>query len=397
MRRRRGSRAPARDHRGHRPGGDDAARPTGETGEEPTTSTSRAMRPNGEEVYASRRVRRLPHARGRRLDRQRRPEPRRREARRELVVDRVTNGQGAMPSFEDQLERAADRGRRCSTSSSRPRLILPPGFPRDVAAFACDLDRTLIAEDGEPATAHDRRDHAPPARRASPCWSPPGACSAPSRRTREAAGIDDPVVCYQGAAVVDPRAGEFLLHEPMPLELAREAIAAVAARGLRPQLLRRRRALRRRAHGELPRVRRLPAPADHGGGRPARMARAAADEARRGRRARCARRAAAELAARFGDRLFITKSLPLLPRARQPRRLEGRGLAFVAEHLGFTAAQTVAFGDGENDVELLDVGRLRRRGRERRTTACRRSPTGLPGPEEEGVAQAIEAYLDSRA
>ena len=47
----------------------------------------------------------------------------------------------------------------------------------------------------------------------------------------EAAGIDDPVVCYQGAVVADPRTGEFLRHEPIPLELAREAIAAVVDEG----------------------------------------------------------------------------------------------------------------------------------------------------------------------
>ena len=33
---------------------------------------------------------------------------------------------------------------------------------------------------------------------------------------------------------------------------------------------------------------------------------------------------------------------------------KGSGLAFVAEHLGFAPEQTVAFGDGENDVELLE-------------------------------------------
>ena len=30
------------------------------------------------------------------------------------------------------------------------------------------------------------------------------------------------------------------------------------------------------------------------------------------------------------------------------------GLAFLAEHLDFTADRTIAFGDGENDVELLE-------------------------------------------
>ena len=47
----------------------------------------------------------------------------------------------------------------------------------------------------------------------------------------QAAGIDDPVVCYQGAVVADPVSGRFLRHEPIPLELAKEAIAAVQAEG----------------------------------------------------------------------------------------------------------------------------------------------------------------------
>src|ERR1051325_2381467 len=41
----------------------------------------------------------------------------------------------------------------------------------------------------------------------------------------------EPVVCYQGALVADPVSGEFLLHVPIPVDLAREAIAAVQASG----------------------------------------------------------------------------------------------------------------------------------------------------------------------
>ena len=46
------------------------------------------------------------------------------------------------------------------------------------------------------------------------------------------AGIDDPVICYQGAVVADPRTGEFLRHEPIPLELARETIAVLGEEGV---------------------------------------------------------------------------------------------------------------------------------------------------------------------
>ena len=46
-----------------------------------------------------------------------------------------------------------------------------------------------------------------------------------------AAGIDDPVICYQGAVVADPTTGEFLRHEPIPLDAALEVIAAVEETG----------------------------------------------------------------------------------------------------------------------------------------------------------------------
>ena len=45
------------------------------------------------------------------------------------------------------------------------------------------------------------------------------------------AGLDEPVICYQGAVVAEPSSGRFLLHIPIPLELAQETIAAVEEAG----------------------------------------------------------------------------------------------------------------------------------------------------------------------
>ena len=57
---------------------------------------------------------------------------------------------------------------------------------------------------------------------------------------------------------------------------------------------------------------------------------------------------------RFGNRLHISKSLPIFLEFSASGVTKGSGLAFLAERLGFSAGSTVAFGDGENDVELLD-------------------------------------------
>ena len=65
----------------------------------------------------------------------------------------------------------------------------------------------------------------------------------------------------------------------------------------------------------------------------------------------------------------------------------------MAERLGFTAAETVAFGDGENDVELLewaDYGVAVENAHERVLAIA---DFVCPPCDEEGVAQVIEAYL----
>ena len=213
----------------------------------------------------------------------------------------------------------------------------------------------------------------------------------------EAVGIVDPLVCYQGAAVVDRVSGEWLLHEPIPLALAREAIGAVLDEGF---------ALNCYVDDELY----VAAITEH--------ARAYADfqsiplhevgdllgwierpptklvvvddpaalDALRPR-----------LEARFGGRLYIAKSLPYFLELANPAISKGSGLAFVAAHVGFAAERTIAFGDGENDLELLDWAGF--------GIAVENADQGLkaradwicPSAEEEGVAQVLEALLDLRA
>jgi hydroxymethylpyrimidine pyrophosphatase-like HAD family hydrolase len=68
-------------------------------------------------------------------------------------------------------------------------------------------------------------------------------------------------------------------------------------------------------------------------------------------------------------------------------------MAFLSEHLGFSPARTVAFGDGENDIELIDwagygvaVANAHERVKEVADLVC-------PSVDEEGVAQVLEAFL----
>ena len=210
----------------------------------------------------------------------------------------------------------------------------------------------------------------------------------------ERAGIEELVVCYQGAAVVDPRDGTFVFHAPLPVPVARDAIAAldelghppnvylddqlfVARHGPYSEAYARFQHLHVEEVGDL--LAWLTAP-------PTKLVAVGEPDELPGVRA--------ALHERLGDRAFLTTSLPHLLEVGNPTVSKGSGLAFVAERLCLARAGIVAFGDGENDVELLEaaafgfaVGDAHPRLREIADAWC-------PGPEEDGVAAVIEAYLD---
>jgi Cof subfamily protein (haloacid dehalogenase superfamily) len=217
------------------------------------------------------------------------------------------------------------------------------------------------------------------------------------RRYALEAGLDDPVVCYQGAVVAEPRTGRFLRHEPIPLELAREAIAALHEEGF---------GLNCYVGDELyvaevtPEARRYADFQDiqlHPVGDllawldepPTKLVviddPLVLDELEQ------------RMKTRFDGRLYISKSLPLFLEFAAPDVTKAAGLDFLCEHLGFARERTVAFGDGENDVELVDwagygvaVENAHDRVKAVADLVC-------PRVDEEGVAQVLEAYLDSRA
>ena len=217
------------------------------------------------------------------------------------------------------------------------------------------------------------------------------------KRYLDEAGIDDPAVCYQGAVVADPRTGEFLRHEPIPLELARETIGAVRAEGFHVNCY---------VEDELyvaevtPEAR---AYADFQGlgihavgdlavwlDRPPTKLVAVGDPA-------ALDGLEARMKARFEGRLYISKSLPYFLEFANPEVTKASGLAFLAEHLGFTRERTVAFGDGENDVELLEWAGYGVAVANAHARVLAVADLVCPPVTEEGVAQVIEAYLDSRA
>jgi Cof subfamily protein (haloacid dehalogenase superfamily) len=211
------------------------------------------------------------------------------------------------------------------------------------------------------------------------------------------AALDDPVVCYQGAVVAEPVSGRFLRHEPIPLDLAREVIAAVHAEDVHlncyvgDELFVEENTAEAQAYASFQRlgvqeVGDLLAWLDQpptklvAVGDPTRLD--AVEE---------------RMKARFGPRAYISKSLPYFLEFASPEVTKASGMAFVAEHLGFSQDATVAFGDGENDVELLEWAGF--------GVAVANAHEGVlavadfvcPPVQDEGVAQVLEAFLDSRS
>jgi Cof subfamily protein (haloacid dehalogenase superfamily) len=210
----------------------------------------------------------------------------------------------------------------------------------------------------------------------------------------EEARLDDPVVCYQGAVVAEP-SGRFLLHEPIPLDLAHEAVAAVVAEGyhlncyvddelyvasITPEA---------RAYADFQNL-----PIHEVGdllgwlnepptklvvvGEPTELD-----------------RLQERLESRFAGRLYISKSLPYFLELASPAVTKAVGLGFVADHVGFALERTVAFGDGENDVELLEACGYAVAVESAHERVLAVADLVCARPEHEGVAQVIEAFLDS--
>ena len=210
------------------------------------------------------------------------------------------------------------------------------------------------------------------------------------------AALTTPVVCYQGAVVADSVSGEFLLHEPIPLELAREAIATLGEERFPVNCY---------VGDELYVARATPESDSYASFQnlpvhevgdllawldrpPTKLVAIGDPAALDGLEQR--------MKERFAGRLYVAKSLPYFLEFASPAVTKASGFAFVAEHLGFGAADTIAFGDGENDVELLEWAGYAVAVANAHERVLAVADFVCPPVHEDGVSQVIEALLDSR-
>jgi Cof subfamily protein (haloacid dehalogenase superfamily) len=170
--------------------------------------------------------------------------------------------------------------------------------------------------------------------------------------------ITTPLICYQGALVQDPVSEEVLFHRPVAQALALEVIALLEEWGLYPNVylndklytseLNPGTAYYSHVNGDLPihPVGDLSAFLRQEGGDPTKLSTVLGNEER-------TERTVALLREHFGERLYAVKSHPRFAETVNPRCDKGVALAMLAERLGVAQAETMAIGDGSNDLALL--------------------------------------------
>ena len=195
-------------------------------------------------------------------------------------------------------------------------------------------------------------------------------------------GVTAPLICYQGALIADPISGEWLLHQPMPVPLAREVIEACRRRQqhcnvyvddelyvdeLNLYALEYARHAKLEAHavGDLARWLTEPTTKIVVVGEPELL-----DALQ------------VELRGQFGERLFIAKSLPFFLEVAQPGVSKGSALHWVCAPPGHRSRPRCRLRRRCQRYRAAAGGRLRRRHRGRRSdaAAARRRDRGQGRP-----------------
>lgn len=166
--------------------------------------------------------------------------------------------------------------------------------------------------------------------------------------------VTTPLITYQGALIRDHRTMQDLWHRTIPVDLASEALDALAGTGLHvnlyvdDELLIDRHTPQSELYCQVSRVEPRLVESLHGAlaAEPTKIvAIGEPDEIDRW---------LPLLQERFRDRLYVTKSIPLFLEIANPRIKKSVALAHVAGLLGIRPEEVLAFGDGMNDLDMIE-------------------------------------------
>ena len=206
--------------------------------------------------------------------------------------------------------------------------------------------------------------------------------------------FDQPIICYQGAAIVDPDSDEVLQHVALENPLVLEISKQVLEDGMHLQLYANDQFYVQSENEFSELYARL------SGVRPIRVESLLEEFRFREAtkivvidRAERAQKYAETLRSRFCDRAYITRSFPEFVEILNPNVDKGQALRFVATRAGVDSDAVVAIGDSWNDVPLLRAAGF--------GIAMASSPPELlevadavvPDVSHDGVADAIERFI----
>jgi Cof subfamily protein (haloacid dehalogenase superfamily) len=275
--------------------------------------------------------------------------------------------------------------------------VLPPGFdPASVRAIATDLDGTIL--DGVTFRPSQRTIDA--MRAVERCgihvFLATGRMFQSTRRIATLLDLHSPVVCYQGGLVADPDTGEVLLHRPLEVELAREILHALGPHARTTNAYVDDELYVSEANAEARRYGEIAGVELHVVGDLATWLSSPTTKLVTVGEQSWLDPLRDEMQARFGDRAFVAKSLPIFLEFAAPDVSKSTAVAFLGERLGFTSAQCVAFGDGENDRDLLawaGLGVCVANANERLRSEA---DWVIPSVNDDGVAQFLEQLVAAR-
>ncbi len=169
-------------------------------------------------------------------------------------------------------------------------------------------------------------------------------------------GGEDPIICY-GGSMIRRMNGETLLHRTLPRDLSVEALEWAAERRLHTRVFMDDAIVvssnppttfeHMPAPGE-PRTSAVDSPADwlrHTEEEPTKLAIVDTPDG--------VERWLREAQEAFDGRLFVTRSLPHYVEVSGLQGTKSNALAFLCERWGVDPARTLAFGDADNDIDML--------------------------------------------
>ena len=166
-------------------------------------------------------------------------------------------------------------------------------------------------------------------------------------------GISAPIASFQGAHIADPNTGEVLWHRPLTTDMARAALDAVRSWGMQVVAY----------YGEEVYVSEMTPWAEAYGKRGEVKVNLVEDLREFASRELTRllivggedniRALESELKSKFNSRLYVTRSLPSFCEILHPSSGKDKALAWLCEHTGVRQDETIAFGNGYNDVQML--------------------------------------------